>query len=93
MGTFSQALTYSAWTKIADGGTDGSFGIQMIAGDVAVFIGDSEPNIDEDQFLIMSPTGTRELSATLGGSQMVYARATHDLDGTAEIRGFTVPAA
>ncbi|PWJ88374.1 hypothetical protein C8D77_11196 [Mesorhizobium loti] len=93
MGTFSQALTYSAWTAIADGSTDGSFGIQLIQGDVAVFIGDTEPNIDEDQFMILSISGTRELSSTLGTDQLVYARATHDRDGTAEIRGFTAPAA
>lgn len=88
MGTFSEDLTTTAWTEIADGSTDASFGIQ-IGGSrpVAVAIATTEPAIESDEFVILDRGGDTGLSLDLAETDKVFARA---LSGASSVRGYTV---
>ncbi len=86
--TFKMTLTDTEWTTVAVGSSYSAFGIVADADSTLIFIGDTDPAVDEDQTLEISAADTRELALDLPTAMTLYARAER---GESIISGYRVP--
>jgi hypothetical protein len=78
------SLNYSL---AVDGATFERFGLQAVSyADVRVFIGTAPPAEDTEDYILLSGSGTRELTAGLATTDKVYVRSGGG--STTAVRGF-----
>ncbi|UXS33974.1 hypothetical protein FY152_17580 [Agrobacterium tumefaciens] len=75
------------YQMIADGSLYGRVGLQVVTVyPVSIFIGTAAPSVDTEDFVSMSPDGTREIVVNLVSADKVYMRTGKTTD--VAIRGF-----
>ena len=86
--TFRLNLVEDEWTALAVGSDYSAFGIVAASASTILFIGDTQPELDESDTMEISASDTRELALDLPTSMTVWVRSER---GDCQVQGYRVP--